>query len=496
MTPAMTKRTRTMNGAMVALLSLGTIHAQPQQTLVMTTPPPAAVVQASGVYTGQSFSGSQPVCYFVVARYPVGATPPFGPICVPNSPGIVGLDATRFITITWQAVAGASTYDVVRSSTSSYPLPCVDCAVGVGLTATLLIDNGITGVAYPNTGYVNAVQASAVIRVENREKAIPQVQLAINGGAAQQVPTVVGVPLINECAKFDADGNILSAGTSCGSPAGSITTAAASFATGDPIIGAAGATPIVAAGTRSGNTTVFATVSGATTLGRCAQWGSTGNLIESASACGTGTTIAPPYNSSDGGTTFWGPAWQLRKPNSYGAWTQNNWGASTVVVTNGAFTLTFPSNAAVANVRSYTSPLPGGSSWTAEFLYAKTGPARNNEYCGVGVRESATSKMVWVGAQGTNPVQVMNYTNDTTRTSTSFSLSWTLPSVSMWVRIIRSGATLSYELGSDPLNYFMLFSGATTVFFTTAPDQLGVFCDVNNGSSGPVYMNLLSAFAQ
>jgi len=474
----------------VTLGQCGTIaHAQPPpsavQLLSISPPPPPA-----GLSVTAPAAGNATFVYWVQAVYTPGPSALSTPTQVQ---AVAEPTAAQPIVITWPAAPGAISYRVYKSLTATLPNPCTACLIA-STTAPVATasDTGAAGTAHT----FGALGATTVtVSVDNTSGLLPWLPVRINATPYYWGLVPTGAATGN-CAAFGAGGVLSDTGAACGAATGTITTALTSFATGDPIVGVTGATPQVAAGTRSGNTTVFATVSGATTLGRCAQWSSTGNLVQSASACGTGTTIAPPYNSSDGGTTFWGPAWQLRKPNSYGAWTQNNWGASTVAVTNGAFTFTFPSHAATANVRSYTSPLPGGSSWTAEFLYAKTGPSRNNEYCGVGVRESATSKMVWVGAQGTNPVQVMNYTNDTTRTSTSFSLSWNLPSVGMWVRIIRSGATLSYELGSDPLNYFMLFSGATTVFFTTAPDQIGVFCDVNNGTSGPVNMNLLSAFAQ
>ena len=56
--------------------------------------------------------------------------------------------------------------------------------------------------------------------------------------------------------------------------------------------GGAGAAPF--SGTRSGNTTEVATVTGATTSGHCGQWDVSGNITDSGSACGGGASVPCP----------------------------------------------------------------------------------------------------------------------------------------------------------------------------------------------------------
>jgi hypothetical protein len=70
-------------------------------------------------------------------------------------------------------------------------------------------------------------------------------------------------------------------------------TTAAGLTASLPVIGAGG--NAVAVGTVSGNTTTFATFSGAATAGRCVQTDISGNLVIAAGACGTsGGTSNPP----------------------------------------------------------------------------------------------------------------------------------------------------------------------------------------------------------
>lgn len=112
-------------------------------------------------------------------------------------------------------------------------------------------------------------------------------------------------------------GTGLSSGTSGGVPAytasGTITSSAALTANAPVIGGGAGAVPTV--GSRSGNTTVFGTTSGALTSGNCLKSDASGNIIDAATTCGggsgtvnSGTTPDLAYYAtstaavSDGGT--------------------------------------------------------------------------------------------------------------------------------------------------------------------------------------------------
>ena len=222
--------------------------------------------------------------------------------------------------------------------------------------------------------------------------------------------------------------------------------------------------------------------------------GTNSSDVTIAAAAGSTVALTEPFVTADGGTTYFGPVWRLYRPTDYGSFSWQNQGASTVTSSNGALFFEFPSAAATADVHSYLASLPGGTSWTAEALYTITGGNINNQYCGIGLRESATSKITMIGSRANQSVRQSSYTNDTSGpTASGYEVSWaSVNNVPLWVQIVRNGATLSYAIGANLRNQKVVYSAATTVFFTTAPDQIGISCDVSNGSNGNVFMSLLS----
>jgi hypothetical protein len=106
------------------------------------------------------------------------------------------------------------------------------------------------------------------------------------------LPTTSGTA--GQCLASGGGGGAAMTWATC-SAAGTVTNAAALTAN-LPVIGAGG--NAVAVGTVSGNTTTFATFSGAATAGRCVQTDISGNLVIAAGACGTsGGTSNPPGGS-------------------------------------------------------------------------------------------------------------------------------------------------------------------------------------------------------
>src|SRR5262249_22203325 len=63
---------------------------------------------------------------------------------------------------------------------------------------------------------------------------------------------------------------------------------ASSGASGNLLLSGGGGGSAMTWGTRTGNTTAFASVAGSITSGGCAQWDANGNLTSLASACGSG----------------------------------------------------------------------------------------------------------------------------------------------------------------------------------------------------------------
>jgi hypothetical protein len=149
-------------------------------------------------------------------------------------------------------------------------------------------------------------------------------------GTGTTVASTSGTLTLNDCVKWDANGNAVASGAPCGSGSGSVTNVAATAPsgvlgiTGSPITttgtfafawtgtsggipyfssssalassgaltanmpvigGGAGVAPSV--GTVSGNTTQFVTTTGTQTSGRCVKIDASGNHIADSGACGT-----------------------------------------------------------------------------------------------------------------------------------------------------------------------------------------------------------------
>ena len=164
---------------LASLLPCGAL-AQSAQTANLFTPAPSPVVQASATYTGQQFTGSAPIFYWVIACYQIGCVSPFGPISVTGTPGISGLNANRFVTINWAAQNSATSYIVVRGSTNQFPNPCASCVVPA-LTATSARDNGAGLTSFPPNGYSLATSATGVIFIDNISQSLPTLKSNING---------------------------------------------------------------------------------------------------------------------------------------------------------------------------------------------------------------------------------------------------------------------------------------------------------------------------
>lgn len=127
-----------------------TLQAQPPIQVSTTT---AQAVVTNGVQT---------YYYWVVANYPVGKALPF-------VPGVVRNTATPSVgnpvTIRWQLTSGATSYDVIRSTTAQFPPTCNTCAVATGLTVGVATDTNVGLGSYSTTGA--ASPATGVMKLEN-----------------------------------------------------------------------------------------------------------------------------------------------------------------------------------------------------------------------------------------------------------------------------------------------------------------------------------------
>src|SRR5271165_2301562 len=161
-----------------------------QQTLNLSAPPPPPVTYASGNPIGTR--GGQPMYYWVIVRYPAGASSAF-PITVFNTVGFRNFTAQNYVTLNWSGMPGATGYDLIRHDTNSNPAlqgSCNSCAVAVNISATTYNDQSATASSYVTPASAGA--ATVNISLNNRDYAQPQVfvQYSPNQGSWAIVPCV------------------------------------------------------------------------------------------------------------------------------------------------------------------------------------------------------------------------------------------------------------------------------------------------------------------
>jgi len=164
-----------MSRVAIAFLLVVGLKAQTQQiNLVAANPSPVQVF--NGQITGQA--GQQSFYYTVVTTFPAGdvLSQPFLVQGAPNT-----LNGSNFVTLFWNAVAGATSYTILRGNGSPVGAPCTSCVVISGTTGTTGLDNGGGLTNYtPNL----AVIANATLRINSRDYALPTLEVGIASGTA------------------------------------------------------------------------------------------------------------------------------------------------------------------------------------------------------------------------------------------------------------------------------------------------------------------------
>jgi len=136
---------------LVALSSInGNLWAQ-TNTLSLSAPPPPAVAASSISAQVTGIAGTQTYYYWIVARYPVGNSFPGGPALVRYVPDT--LSAANFVTVRWGLLAGATSYDVLRTITPVFPSG----------TANVLVATAVAGPAQTDTTNVVGAYTLAAV---------------------------------------------------------------------------------------------------------------------------------------------------------------------------------------------------------------------------------------------------------------------------------------------------------------------------------------------
>lgn len=121
----------------VLLLLVIVIVGYGQNTLSVSALPPQSVGNVSANRVGNA--GTKEAYYWVVANYVIGQAKVSNPVFVLGVPNT--LSGGTYISVNWQAVAGATSYDVLKSTTPTLTTTCT-CSITTGLTSTTYNDIG------------------------------------------------------------------------------------------------------------------------------------------------------------------------------------------------------------------------------------------------------------------------------------------------------------------------------------------------------------------
>lgn len=193
---------------------------------------------------------------------------------------------------------------------------------------------------------------------------------------------------------------------------------------------------------------------------------------------GGGGSVEPAFTPMDDGDFAW----------------VNQGGASVNVVDDTVYLLApFGSG---ENLRIRKKAVPTAPYTVTMALRPMLYPA-NYSACGMLLRESGSGKLVtlgmmYVATYNGFSIEIYKYTNPTIYSSyyiTGFSLS-TFVSAFIWLRIVDDGTNRVLYISADGRNFFQLHTVGNTDFIT--PDEIGIFSESNNGSTGDAGMTVYS----
>ncbi len=121
------------------ILALMALSAFAQGTVTLTGLSPAPVNGLGSGVVGTA--GTATACYWVVVNYVGGGVMSAAPTCPVNIPNT--LSGSNYVLLTWQPVGGTSiTYDVLKTTTNTPPLPGATVSITTGLTSPTYQDQG------------------------------------------------------------------------------------------------------------------------------------------------------------------------------------------------------------------------------------------------------------------------------------------------------------------------------------------------------------------
>ncbi len=279
--------------------------------------------------------------------------------------------------------------------------------------------------------------------------------------------------------------------------------------------GAAGCTLTPATSTVNGAATLVLTINqsvrlwsnGANyfgNLGRSAA-GITNAIGAIGSLPGSGTTTGDQYNTTDGLYRYvWnGSAWKaffgsrLVVPPVPADFTWVNQGDASLSTASGGLTVSGPGNAST-NLRIQKKTAPTAP-WTATTLIAAFTGAADNHRAGILMRENATGKLLSISTGG-GATSNAGIAVDRWNSATSFNAQPKATNIpvqnfqsGLWLRAVYDSTNVKFFFSPDGFIWSEYYSESKTSFFTTAPDEVGLFINVE-GTGTPDLINTLIHF--
>lgn len=99
---------------------------------------------------------------------------------------------------------------------------------------------------------------------------------------------------------------------------------------------------------------------------------------------------------------------------------------------------------------------------------------------GLCFRESATGKISTIGYRGNDNIVSQDFTDATTFGANNVVQSWQVNGP-LWLQLENDGTNLNFKYSIDGISFLQLHTDLLATFFTTAPDQVGMF--IHNGSN-------------
>jgi hypothetical protein len=107
-----------------------------QNPLVVTASAPSPIT-ASLNYSGPQ--GQSEICYWIIAKYPIGNVPPPTGACVFTGATVTSGNS---VTVNWNGIQGAVGYDVLRTLTETLTSSCTNCLLISNTTQVTFTDIG------------------------------------------------------------------------------------------------------------------------------------------------------------------------------------------------------------------------------------------------------------------------------------------------------------------------------------------------------------------